>query len=73
MDLVFLVVLGVAFLILIIEFVMRSAEANGVNLTRNGIPACPPHIWRYDEKTELFCEKCKKRPGSIHSNYDKPY
>ena len=34
---------------------------------------CPPHKWTYNEAGFLWCPLCKKHPGEITSDYDKPY
>lgn len=34
---------------------------------------CPPHKWDYDINQSMYCKICKKSPGQIGSDYDKPY
>jgi hypothetical protein len=37
------------------------------------VDPCTLHQWDYDEKEQLFCKVCRKKPSEIETSYDKPY
>lgn len=35
---------------------------------QNDSSKCPPHNWTHSISGEVYCEKCKNRPGDIRNN-----
>jgi hypothetical protein len=58
----FLVLVGIVFLI--------AATSNS---TSKNTTMCSLHKWTSDTNGHYFCTVCKKRPGEIQTDYDKPY
>lgn len=54
---------------------VNKMEASKTNVNHENLSekTCPPHKWEPDAQNFLRCLICKKRPGEIHTEYDKPY
>jgi hypothetical protein len=61
------------FFIILLVFIVARVVGQSVKPPQVEKPPCPPHKWTYDTTDQMFCTVCKRRPGEITSDYDKPY
>lgn len=58
---------------IVIALVSSNKPMKSIENNKNESFSCPPHRWTDSLQNGLVCDICKRKPGEISTDYDKPY